>query len=67
MTEMLFTVKETAEILKTNVDYIHKLRKAGLLKFTKIGSYKVTRRELERFIEWSEGKDVTNPEQVVEL
>lgn len=26
----LFTVKEVAAILKTNVEYVHKLRRAGL-------------------------------------
>lgn len=67
MTEMLYTVKEASEILKCNVDYIHKLRKSGLLKFMKLGSYKVRKSELERFLEAYEGYDLTNPEQVVKL
>jgi len=33
----LLTVKEVSEVLKTNVSYVHKLRKAGLLQFIKIG------------------------------
>lgn len=63
----LYTVKEVSEILKCNVDYVHKLRKAGLIKFMKLGSYKVRRTELERFLEASEGYDLTNPEKVVKL
>jgi excisionase family DNA binding protein len=61
MTEMLYTVKETAEILKCNVDYVHKLRKAGLIRFMKLGSYKVRKEELERFLADVEGKDITDP------
>lgn len=67
MEEMLYTVKEASQILKCNTDYVHKLRKAGLLKFMKLGSYKVRKSELERFLAEMEGKDVTNPEKVVEL
>ena len=37
---ILYTVKEVAALLKTNVDYVHKLRKAGLLPFLKLGQYK---------------------------
>lgn len=67
MVEMLYTAKETAEILKCNVDYVHRLRKAGLIKFMKLGSYKVRKSELERFLEASEGYDLTDPERVVKL
>lgn len=67
MTEMLYTMKEVSEILKCNVDYVHRLRKAGLLKCMKLGSYKVRKSELERFLAEFEGYDLTNPEQVVEL
>ena len=38
---ILYTVKEVAEFLKTNIDYVHKLRKSGLLPFLKIGQYKL--------------------------
>ena len=33
---ILYTVKEVASLLKTNVDYVHKLRKSGLLPFLKL-------------------------------
>ena len=64
---MLYTVKETAEILKTNVDYVHKLRKAGLLPFIKLGSYKVRKKALEQFLKDNEGKDMTDPCNIKEL
>lgn len=67
MTEMLYTVKEVSEILKCNTDYVHKLRKSGLLKFMKLGSFKVRKSELERFLAEAEGNDLTDPSNVREL
>lgn len=64
---MLYTVKETAAILKTNQDYVHSLRKAGVLKFIKLGQYKVRKQELERFLAEYEGKDVTDPTSIKDL
>ena len=64
---VLYTVKEIAMLLKTNVDYVHKLRKAGLLPFLKLGQYKVRRQALLDFLSKYEGKDLTNPFDVKEL
>jgi excisionase family DNA binding protein len=61
MDEMLFTVKETAALLKTNVAYVNKLRKAGHIRFMKLGSFKVRKAEIERFLESCEGMDYTDP------
>ena len=49
--DVLYTVKEVAELLKTNIDYVHKLRKAGILPFIKLGQYKVRKQSLELFLE----------------
>ena len=57
----LFTVKEVAEKLKTNVTYVYKLRDAGLLTFLKLGQWKVTKKELDRFLEAYQGMDITDP------
>ena len=65
--DVLYTVKEVAELLKTNIDYVHKLRKAGILPFLKIGQYKVRKQSLELFLERYEGKDLTDPFDVKEL
>lgn len=67
MVEMLYTAPEVAKILKTNVDYVHKLRKSGLLPFLKLGQYKCRKEALEKFLAENEGKDLTDPENVREL
>ena len=64
---MLLNVKEVAAVLKTNIDYVHKLRRAGLLPFLKLGQYKVRKQALERFLAEYEGKDLTDPFAVKEL
>lgn len=64
---ILYTVKEVAILLRTNVDYVHKLRKAGLLPFLKLGQYKVRKEALLEFLSRNEGKDLTNPFDIKEL
>lgn len=64
---MLLSVKETSEILKTNIDYVHKLRKSGVLPFIKLGSYKVRREALQDFLKNNEGKDLTDPYKIKDL
>ena len=63
----IYTAKEVAALLKTNVDYVHRLRKAGLLPFLKLGQYKVRKQALERFLTEYEGKDLTDPFSVKAL
>ena len=65
--EMLYTVKEVSKLLKCNIDTVHRLRKAGLLPFMKLGSYKVRRKSLEEFLAKYEGKDLTDPFEIKEL
>lgn len=62
---MLYNMKEVSEILKTNVTYVHRLRKSGLLPCIKIGTYKVRKETLEAFLKKYEGHDLTNPEHVL--
>ena len=64
---MIYTVPEVAKILKSNVDYVHKLRKAGVLPFLKLGQYKCRKVALENFLATYEGKDVTDPTNITEL
>ena len=65
--DMVFTVAEVADILKCNVNYVHKLRKAGLLPFLKLGQYKCRKVALEQFLATYEGKDLTDPENIKDL
>lgn len=65
--QILYTVAEVAKIIKSNEDYVHKLRRAGLLKFIKLGSYKIRRETLLNFLHDYEGYDVTDPFNIKEL
>ncbi|MBQ8279528.1 MAG: helix-turn-helix domain-containing protein [Roseburia sp.] len=61
MEEMLYTVPEVAAILKTNVDYVYKLQRAGLIRFMKIGRLKCRKSTLEKFLEKYDGCDISDP------
>lgn len=65
--EKVYTVKEVAQLLKVNVNTVHKFRKSGMLKFMKIGSFKVRESSLEDFLRKYDGYDVSDPENVREL
>lgn len=67
MEDMLFTVPEVAAILKTNVDYVYKLQKAGLIKFIKIGRWKCRKSTLEDFLAKYEGCDISNPFNIKQI
>lgn len=67
MEDMLLTVPEVAAILKTNVDYVYKLQRAGKLKFLKVGRLKCRRKTLEEFLEKYDGMDVTDPFNIKEV
>ena len=55
---MLFTLHEAAAILGVNINTIHELRKAGLIKCMKLGRYKIRRENLEEFLITYDGQDV---------
>ena len=65
--QVLYTVKEVATLLKTNIAYVHKLRKSGLLPFLKLGSYKCRKEALDAFLAAYEGKDLTDPYNIKDL
>lgn len=67
MEKVIYTIKEVSELLKTNIEYVHKLRKAGLLPCIKLGSYKVRKEALEKFLAKYEGQDLTDPFKVKEV
>lgn len=64
----LLTITEVAKRLKLNRTDTYKLVNAGLIKATKLGNLKVSSKELERFIDWSIGKDLSdlnNPKELI--
>ena len=62
--KILYTVKEVSELLHTNPTYVYELIKAGLLPVLKLGSYKVRKESLNKFLADYEGKDLTDPNNI---
>ena len=54
----LYKVSEVAEILGVNAGKVNELIKAGLLVGLQLGCMKVTKKEIDRFLETYAGKDV---------
>lgn len=65
MDKIIFTVKEVSEIIHTNQTYVYKLINVGILPAIKLGSYKIRKESLLKFLEDYEGYDLTNPEKVI--
>ncbi len=64
MEDMLLTVPEVAQILKTNTDYVYRLHRTGLLRFLKLGRLKCRKASLEEFLNRYDGMDITDPENI---
>ena len=67
MEDILYTVKETAELIKTNPNYVYELIKKGKLSALKLGSYKIRRTSLLQFLEQYDGKDLTDLNDIKDL
>lgn len=67
MEDILYTVSEVSKLIKTNPAYVYDLIKAGLLPVLKLGKYKVRRVTLLDFLEKYEGKDLTDPWEIIDL
>lgn len=63
----LYTVAEVSKILKTDVHYVYRLQKSGLLRFMKMGSLKCRRSSLEAFLTKWEGWDLSDPYNPIDL
>lgn len=55
--DLVYTISEVAEILKVNKNYVYKLINKGLLRSTKLGCRKVTRKALLEFLDKNDGLD----------
>lgn len=60
MEDVLYTVKETSKLLKTNQNYIYELIKKGFLPALKLGSFKIRKSAILEFLEKYEGQDLTD-------
>lgn len=67
MEDILYTVSETAKLLKTNSNYVYDLIKKGLLPALKLGSFKIRRTSLIEFLAKYEGQDLTNLDNITNL
>ena len=67
MDQVLYTVSETAELLKVNRNSVYDLLRKNIIRGIKIGSLKITRKELLDFLERKNGKDLSNLDEIKEL
>lgn len=63
----LLTIAEASKVLKVNVNFVHNLRKAGLLRCMYCGSYKVRKKTLFQFLEDYDGKDLRDLKNIKDL
>ena len=57
---LIYTVQEAASILHSSPNYIYELIRKGYLPAIKLGSLKVLKTTLERFLIQNEGKDLSD-------
>lgn len=67
MEDVLYTVAETAKLLKTNTNYVYELIRRGFLPALKLGSFKIRKASLLEFLSKYEGQDLTDLTNVKEL
>lgn len=67
MEDVIYTVAETAKLLKTNPAYVYKLINSGLLPALKLGGLKVRKVALLDFLKKYEGKDLRDVNNIREL
>lgn len=67
MNEVLYTVAETAKLLKTNPNYVYSLIKLGFLPALKLGCMKIRREAIDEFLKKYEGLDLTDLKNIKEL
>lgn len=59
---LIYTVPEVAKLLHSSPNYIYLLIEKGFLPAIKLGSLKVLKSSLEKFLMDNEGKDLSNLE-----
>lgn len=58
--DLVYTVSETAEILKVNKNTIYDLIDSGVLKCIKLGNKKITAKSLTEFLDTYDGYDLSD-------
>lgn len=67
MENYLYTVAEVSEILKINRNAVYELINHGLLQGLKLGSMKITKFELLRFLKAYNGKNLDDLDNIKDL
>jgi len=64
---MIYTVKDVATILHTSPNYVYELIEKGFLPAIKLGSIKILKTTLEKFLIENEGNDLSDPKNIKRL
>lgn len=64
---ILYTVKEVSKMLHLSPNYIYQLIDKGYLPAIKLGSIKILKTSLEKFLLEYEGKDFSDINNIVDL
>ncbi|WP_027633349.1 helix-turn-helix domain-containing protein [Clostridium hydrogeniformans] len=67
MDPVLYTVAEVAELLKINRNAVYELISKNILVGLKLGSMKITKAELMRFLNEYVGKDLSDLDDIKKL
>lgn len=65
--KLVYTVQEVAKILHSSPNYIYRLIYKGYLPAIKLGSMKVLRNSLEKFLIVNEGNDLSDLDNIKKL
>lgn len=64
---MIYTVKDVATILHTSPNYVYELIEKGFLPAIKLGSIKILKTTLEKFLIENEGNDLSDPKNIKKI
>ena len=64
---IVYTVKEVAKMLHSSPNYIYELINKGYLPAIKLGSVKILKSSLEKFLIQNEGKDLSDTNRIKSL
>ena len=62
--KIIYSVREVAEILHSSPNYIYALIEKGYLPAIKLGSFKVIKSTLEKFLIENEGNDLSDIKKI---
>lgn len=64
---LIYTVHEVAKILHSSPNYVYKLIEYGYLPAIKLGSIKILKSSLEKFLIENQGNDLSNLNLITDL